>query len=82
MPGMTLSAVLREIVHILGSIRAPCARFPVVTHVAVTAMAQKVHRDEANRHGKPYPIALKPIHVMSPLSDRFANVIEMLETWY
>ena len=38
---VSLRAVLREIVYILGFIRFPCARFPVVTHVAVTAMAKK-----------------------------------------
>ena len=68
---VSLCAVLREIVYILGFIRVPCARFPVVTHVAVTAMAKKMHRDEANRHGKPYPIVLKPVHTTLPLLDFF-----------
>ena len=78
---MRLSAVLREIVHIPGSIRVPGTRFPIVTPVAVTAMAKKMYRDEAARHGKPNPIVLKPVHAMSPLSDRFANIIAMLDTW-
>jgi hypothetical protein len=50
MTSMGLKAVLRKIVHILG-IRAAGARRPVITPVAVTAMAKKMHRDEANRHG-------------------------------
>jgi hypothetical protein len=48
----------------------------------MTAMTKKMHRDEAARHGKPNPIVLKPVHAMSPLSDRFANIIAMPETWH
>lgn len=81
MTSMGLNAVLRKIVHIFG-IRVAGAWRPVITAVAVTAMAKQMHRDEANGHGKPYPIVLKPIHAMSPLSDRFANVIAMPGTGY
>jgi hypothetical protein len=82
MAGMSLRTVLCGIIHILDPIRAHGVGFPIVTPVAVTAMTKKMHRDEANRHGKPYPIVLKPVHAMSPLSDRFANAIAMPETWY
>ena len=80
--GMSLSAVLCEIVHIRGSICVPDVQFPVVAPVAVTAMVKKMHRDEANRHGKLYPTVLKPVHAMSPLSDRFAHAIATPEAWY
>ena len=80
MTGMGLNAILREIVHILG-IRLPGARFTIVTPVAVTTMAKKMHRDAASRHGKPNPIVLKPIHAISSLSDPFANAIATPDTW-
>ncbi|MEP7174271.1 MAG: hypothetical protein ABI705_12355 [Aestuariivirga sp.] len=82
MAGMSFSSVLRAIIHILGSIRVPGSRFWIATPVAMTTMPEKMHRDEANRHGKPYPIVLQPVHAMSPLSDRFADAIATPETWY
>jgi hypothetical protein len=48
----------------------------------MTTMPEKMHRDEPNRNGKPYPIALKPVHAMSPLSDRFTNATATPERWY
>jgi hypothetical protein len=82
MAGMSLRTVQCGIIHILGPIRAHGVGFPIVTPVAMTAMTKKMHRDEAARHGKPNPIVLKPVHAMSPLSDRFANIIAMPETWH